>query len=126
MIMSEAPRINIWANLVKEIDRVSRNGGIFMVQSPENCATILKVRCALYAIYLEFWKDKEIGYPNILSIVKRWSVEATEPVKDPVKYLRNLKLFILSVDLDMLSVEYTMDDKEEAEDNEEIEKCSAN
>jgi hypothetical protein len=113
VIMKQVPRILHWANMIHEINRVSRDGSVFMVQSKENCAAILKVRSALYAIYLEFWSDKDIGYPATLEILKRWSVDATEPVQNPVKYLRNLKLFVMSIDLDMLSVDFTMEDKEE-------------
>jgi hypothetical protein len=117
--MIEVPRINHWARMVVEIDRISRDGGVFVAQTKKHCQSILDVRGRLLRIYLTHWDDKEIGYPNTIDILRRWDIEPSEHVEQSVKYLRDLVMYIKCIDLDMMAVNIAI------EDNAESEKCLA-
>lgn len=117
------PRINHWANMVVEIDSLSTTPLVFISQTDKICKSILDMRGKLLSIYLYTWDSVDIGYPGILEIVKGWNVEPAEPVEDPVTFLRNLYLFVASLKVDLLAIQYVMDDKaiQEALEDEQME-----
>lgn len=105
------PRINHWAKMVVEIDRLVSTPLVFISQTDKICNSILDMRGKLLSIYLHTWDAVDIGYPGILETMRSWNVEPAEPVDDPVKFLRDLYLFVASVKVDLLAIQYVMDDK---------------
>lgn len=98
-----APRIHVWAEAVKGVDDMLHNDMFWLTQNEQMQRNVSAYKHALLGIYQQFWADTDIGYPNLLEIVKRWldaEINPT-PVQDPTKAIRSIKIVLLSIELDI-------------------------
>lgn len=98
-----APRILHWAEAVKKLEGVLNNDMFWLTQNDQMQRNISAHKCVLLGIYQQFWADKDIGYPDLLEIVKRWEGAEIAPSfpQEPIKAIRMIELVMLSIELDI-------------------------
>lgn len=112
--MQDAPRILHWAKLVNEIEEISNDSMTYIVQGDNIKNGLVNAKRVLTSIHATYWADKDIGYPNTVEIMRKWRSEAYD-IPEPIPMLRNMRIMVQSIRLDMEAVKEAIAVKAEQE-----------
>lgn len=115
--MKRELRINHWAALVVKVDQIDKNPMVPVIQSKEIQTGLITAKTMLTSIYNTVWGSKNIGYPNTVEIMESWRAAPMDIAleeDDVPGMLANIRLMIMSIDVDMAACEIAFDQAQQA------------